>query len=84
MSKVYVYRGKDDRATIYFSKEFVEERNIPVFEYESDDIPEGTGVLKTDGTILYYDDSTIPEPPTNKVITTDDVLNTLLGVTANE
>ena len=44
MSKIYVYKGKDNRATIYHSKEFAEAAGIPVFEYDGD-IPEGVGVL---------------------------------------
>lgn len=86
MSKVYIYRCSDDRATIYYSKEFADERGIPVFEYDVDAIPEGPGILKTDGVTLYREEEPIiePETPTEESATTDEVLNALLGVTDNE
>ena len=52
MSKVYIYRKKDDTVTIYYSKRIANELNISVFEYNGE-IPEGEGVLKTDGKNLY-------------------------------
>lgn len=79
MSKVYIYKGTNNNATIYYDKEYPEAHNIPVFEYEGE-IPEGPGVLKTDGEILYLEviEPVIePEPEP----TTDDILNVLLGVT---
>lgn len=56
MSKIYIYRCKDDTATIYYSKEFPESKGILTFEYEGD-IPEGPGVLKTDGIRLYREET---------------------------
>lgn len=80
MSKLYIYRGKNDRVTIYYNKEFPESKGIPVFEYDGE-IPSGVGILKTDGVSLYYEEPT-PEPtPTEPEPTTDDILNALLGVT---
>ena len=85
MSKVYIYRKKDDTVTIYYSKEFVEERDLPVFEYDADDIPEGPGVLKTDGKTLYLEViEPKPEVEVEETATADDILNALLGVTDNE
>lgn len=82
MSKLYIYRCADDTATIYYSKDYPDSKGIPVFEYEGD-IPEGPGILKTDGIILYREALNItvePEPEP----TTDDIINILLGVTNNE
>lgn len=76
MSKVYVYRHKDDTATIYYSKDFPESKGIPVFEYEGE-IPEGPGLLKTDGVTLYLEPYPVePEPEP----TTEELLNIMLGV----
>lgn len=55
MSKIYIYRGKNDNATIYYNKEFPESKGVPVFEYDGE-IPSGIGTLKTDGVSLYYEE----------------------------
>ena len=70
MSKVYVYRHKDDTVTIYCSKDFPESKGIPVFEYEGE-IPEGSGLLKTDGVTLYlepYTEESYHEPTTEETL----------------
>ena len=85
MNKIYIYRCKDNTATIYYSKEFCDERNIPVFEYDVNEIPEGPGVLKTDGVTLYREEIDVePVPEPEPEPTTDDIINILLGVTNNE
>ena len=82
MSKLYIYRCADDTATIYYSKEYPESKGIPVFEYEGD-IPEGSGILKTDGTMLYREVPNIQVEPESEP-TADELINAFLGVTSYE
>ena len=82
MSKLYIYRCADDTATIYYSKDYPDSKGIAVFEYEGD-IPEGSGILKTDGTILYRETVNIEVKPESEP-TADELINALLGVTSYE
>lgn len=85
MSKLYIYRGQNNQATIYYSKEFPESKGVPIFEYDGE-IPNGTGVLKTDGATLYWDEL-IPEPkltlPESEP-TAEEKLNAIVGGMSNE
>lgn len=79
MNKLYVYRHKDDTVTIYYSDVFPKSKGIPTFAYEGP-IPEGNGILKTDGINLYREE---PMPITEEIeteeITASDILNVLTG-----
>ncbi len=78
MSNVYIYRGRDDYATIYYNKDFPESKGIPVFEYDGE-IPEGSGILKTDGVSLYYEEPTSEPTPIEPEPTAEEMLNALIG-----
>ena len=93
MSKVYIYRGKNDTATIYYNKEYPEEHGVPVFAYEGK-IPEGAGVLKTDGRKLYWEEIPVddvpmvepdaPVPEEEKEATAEELIDIFLGVKKGE
>lgn len=78
MSKIYIYRGKNDNATIYYNKELPESKGVPVFEYDGE-IPSGIGILKTDGVSLYYEEPMIEPIPAKTEPTVEEVLNALIG-----
>lgn len=78
---VYITKYDEDDACVYYSEEYIP-KETSYFPLE--EIPEGSGLLKTDGVSkVWWEDPPEPEPEPEPVpVPTDhEILMTLLGVT---
>lgn len=76
----YIVKYNEEDAAIYYDEDVVKETGEKYFSIES--IPEGSGVLKTDGiSKVWWEEIPEPEPEPEPMPTDHEILMTLLGVT---